>query len=194
MVRGDGTTSGTFGDIAALSDGLLRTVEGTITATGPIRNTPDQSVDDLMTDLAMQRVDLQVSTIERVDDYGDIQAPVDGSVRLTVRWPENSMDHVATRAFACGERVRAVVRLLPPRVYRDPGAWSRTEYLLDQGITSTASVPIDRVETLGAADGASFACRIAWWQQLRVPVCLLFPIRCGDCLQSCDSVKMTPSC
>ncbi len=125
--------------IAALSDGLLRTVEGTITAAGPMRNNPDQIVDDQVTDLATQRVDLRVSTIEKVDDYEDIQTPVDGAVRLTVRWPANSMDQ-SVRAFHCGERVRAVARLLPPQVYRDPGAWSRADYLLDQGITSTATV------------------------------------------------------
>ena len=160
--------------IAALSDGLLRTVEGTITAAGPIRNNPDQIVDDQVTDLATQRVDLRVSTIEKVDDYEDIQTPVDGAVRLTVRWPANSMDQ-SVRAFHCGERVRAVARLLPPQVYRDPGAWSRADYLLDQGITSTATVTIDRVESLGAANDSSFACRIAGWQQVSSSRLLTLP-------------------
>ena len=170
-------------DIAALSDGLLRTVEGTVSLAGPVRVNSDQGVDDSVTDLATQRVDLRVSAIERVDDYEDIQAPVDGSVRLTVHWPANSMDHVAARAFECGERVRAVVRLLPPQVYRDPGAWSRTEYLLDQGITSTASVPIDRVETLGQGNRASFACRIARWQQTSSARLLALP----------DSMRKVPT-
>src|SRR5208337_4641464 len=67
--------------------------------------------------------------------------------------------------FQCGERIRAVVRLLPPEVYHDPGVWSREEYLLDQGITSTATVNIDRVERLGPAPGAFLACRISGLQK-----------------------------
>jgi competence protein ComEC len=170
-------------DIAALSDGLLRTVEGTLTAAGPLRNSSDQTVDDAVTDLATQRVDLRLSTIEKVDDYEDIQAPVDGAVRLTVRWPADSMNRVPARAFECGEKVRAVVRLLPPQVYRDPGAWSRTDYLLDQGITSTASVSIEEVETLGPANRATFACRIALWQQKSSARLLALP----------DSMREVPS-
>src|ERR1019366_370550 len=36
---------------------------------------------------------------------------------------------------------------------------SRADYLLDQGITSTASVAIDRVDLLGLAPGAFSSCR-----------------------------------
>ena len=50
-------------------------------------------------------------------------------------------------AFHCGERIRADARLMQPEVYRDPGVWSRRDYLLDQGITSTATVNVDRVES-----------------------------------------------
>jgi competence protein ComEC len=151
--------------VATLSDGLLRTVEGTITVAGSVRNDSDQGFDDSLGDSATQRIDLRLSTIEKVDDFEDIQMPVHGGVRLTVRWPHSSVDQ-AVRAFQCGERIRAVARLLPPQVYRDPGAWSRADYLLDQGITSTATVTIDRVESLGAANDSSFACRIAGWQQV----------------------------
>ena len=68
-----------------------------------------------------------------------------------------------------------MARLLPPQVYRDPGAWSRADYLLDQGITSTATVTIDRVESLGAANDSSFACRIAGWQQVSSARLLTLP-------------------
>ena len=56
------------------------------------------------------------------------------------------------------------VRLLPPETYHDPGVWSRADFLLDQGITSTATVNIDRVERLGPAPGAFLACRIGGLQ------------------------------
>jgi competence protein ComEC len=57
-----------------------------------------------------------------------------------------------------------VVRLLPPEVYRDPGVWSRQDFLLDQGITSTATVSIDRVERLGPSSSRFLACRLSGFQ------------------------------
>jgi len=66
--------------------------------------------------------------------------------------------------FHCGERIRAVARLLPPEVYHDPGVWSRQDFLLDQGITSTATVDIDRIERLGVSPGQFLGCRVGGWQ------------------------------
>src|SRR5271166_6586329 len=119
--------------VAALSDGLLRTVEGTVVDTAPMREEMVQNAEETASEGPSQRIDLRVSSIEVVTDAGDVQAPAEGGVRLTVRWPQRAN----AQAFDCGERVRAVVRLLPPEVYRDPGGWNRTDYLLDQGITST---------------------------------------------------------
>jgi competence protein ComEC len=102
-----------------------------------------------------------VASIELATDTEDRQIPGDGSVRLTVRWPQQSQVQALPRGFACGERIRAVVRLLPPEEYRDPGAWSRTDYLLDQGITSSGSVILDRVEDLGSEQARSPHCRLA---------------------------------
>ncbi len=51
--------------------------------------------------------------------------------------------------------------MLPPEVYRDPGAWSREEYLLDLGITSTATLDSERVERLSAAPSNWFGRRAA---------------------------------
>ena len=133
--------------LLALSDGLLRTAEGTLTNVGPVRTETDLSVDDPAATIAVQTMDVRIASLEVVNDDEDVQAPVTGSVRLTVRWP-----HGQTAApFQCGERIGAVVRLLPPEKYRDPGVWSRTDYLLDQGITATASQDVARVERLGAA-------------------------------------------
>jgi competence protein ComEC len=165
--------------LAALSDGLLRTVEGTVVDAGPVRGEVEQSLNE--TDSAdpaaatpqqqpSQRIDLRVSSLEVVTDSGDTQAPVAGSVRLTVRWPALAASEPPAQPFRCGERLRAVVRLLPPEVYRDPGVWSREDFLVDQGITSTATVSIDRIERLdnparlGPAPGRFFACRISGLQ------------------------------
>ena len=147
--------------LAALSDGLLRTVEGTVTNAEPVRNEKEQSVDEFTGEPPSQRIDLRVISIEVVTDDADAQAPAEGGVRLTVRWPQGQP---SPQPFRCGERIRAVVRLLPPEAYRDPGTWSRADYLLDHGITATSSVSIERVERVGVAPGRFFACRLAMIQ------------------------------
>jgi competence protein ComEC len=140
--------------LLALSDGLLRTVEGSVTSAGPVRAETLLNVDDPAASETVQTIDVHVATLEIVNDVEDAQAPVTGSVRLTVRWPQAQ----AAAAFSCGESIRAVVRLLPPEKYRDPGAWSRTDYLLDQGITATASVNSARMERTGGAGRRSVHC------------------------------------
>jgi hypothetical protein len=50
------------------------------------------------------------------------------------------------RSLGCGARLRVVARLLPPQQYHDPGAWSRRDFLLDQGVTATATVNAALVE------------------------------------------------
>jgi competence protein ComEC len=107
---------------------------------------------------------LQLANIEVVTDTEDVQVPVQGGVRLTVRWPALAEGQGALKPFDCGQRVRAVARLLTPEVYRDPGAWSRTDYLLEQGITSIASVNAERVETLDPPGPVSLKCRLVTWQ------------------------------
>jgi len=146
--------------LAALSDNLLRTVEGVVVDSGPVRAETEQNVDEPAVQSPSQRVDLRVMSVEQVTDTEDAQIPVAGGARLTVRWPTKN----SVQAFGCGERIRAVVRLLPPETYHDPGAWSRTDYLLDQGITATASVTVNGVERLGPAQGAFLSCRLRTWQ------------------------------
>ena len=85
--------------LAALSDGLLRTVEGTVVDTGPVRTETEQNVGEVVTTAPSQRVDLRVTTLEVVTDESDAQAPVSGGVRLTVRWP-------AERTAASGVSLR----------------------------------------------------------------------------------------
>jgi competence protein ComEC len=155
--------------LAALSDGLLRTVEGTVVDAGPMRGEMEQNLDEpASAQRPSQRIDLRVSTLEVVTDTDDAQAPVEGRVRLNVRWPA---DPASQQPFHCGERLRAVVRLLPPEVYHDPGVWSREDFLVDQGITSTATVSIDRLERfsnparIGPSPGLFLACRVSGLQR-----------------------------
>ncbi|HSZ16647.1 MAG TPA: ComEC/Rec2 family competence protein [Terracidiphilus sp.] len=147
--------------LVTLSDGLLRTVEGTIIDAAPLRNESVANVEESENENPSQRLDLRISSIEVITDTIDQQLSAEGSVRLTARWPAPAGQDNSVLPFACGEQVRAVARLLPPEQYHDPGVWSRTDYLLDQGITSSASVSIDRIERLGLAPGRSLSCRIA---------------------------------
>ena len=158
--------------VAALSDGLLRTVEGTVVNAGPVRGETEENLNDYdshstpvepaeAAEQPSQRIDLRVSGMEVVTDTDDAQRPVEGEVRLNVRWPEAA---AKMQPFQCGERIRAVARLLPPEVYHDPGVWNREDFLVEQGITSTATVKIDRVERLGSTPGQFLACRISGLQ------------------------------
>ena len=148
--------------LVQLSDGLLRTVEGTVVGAGPVRDETEQNLDE--PDFAQrptQRIDLRVSSVEVVNDAEDQQEPVTGGVRLTVRWSQTPSGQ---QQFHCGQRIRAVARLLPPEVYHDPGVWSREDFLVDQGITSTATVNIDRIESVGQSPGLFLACRVSGLQ------------------------------
>lgn len=149
--------------LAALSDGLSRTVDGTVIDTGPERTELEQNRDEPSTTKPTQRIDLRVETMEVVNDESDTQEPVAGVARLTVRWPANDAASNVSQLH-CGERIRVAVRLLPPEVYHDPGVWSREDYLLGQGITSTATVSADGIVQLGRARGAYISCRITSWQ------------------------------
>jgi competence protein ComEC len=144
-----------------LSDGLLRTVEGTIVDAGPVRGEIEQDLDQpsAAEQRITQRIDVRVSTLEQVTDEDDAQIPTGGGVRLTLRWND-----VPDQPFRCGEHVRAVAQLLPPEIYHDPGVWSRQDYLLDQGITSTASVDAGRVERVGLTSASTVTPFSARWR------------------------------
>jgi competence protein ComEC len=158
--------------LAAASDGLMRTVEGTIVDAGPIRNeaetfpvetnpeTPWLANEGSSHPLnsTSQSLDLRVSSAEVISDAEDTQVPASGGVRIQVRWPDD--DSQAPAPFACGDRIRTVVRLGLPEVYHDPNVWSREEFLLDQGITATGHVKVDRVERLPRSTDLLIPCRL----------------------------------
>jgi competence protein ComEC len=166
--------------LAALSDGLLRTVEGTVVEAGPVRSEIEQNLDDASAGRRpSQRIDLRVSTLEIVTDEADVQSPTEGSVRLTIRWPLPEIPAASNRPipqpFHCGDRLRVTVRLLRPEVYRDPGVWNRQDALLDQGITSTAAVNIEQVALQGRSSAAFLACRLNSWQHIATARLLALP-------------------
>jgi competence protein ComEC len=168
--------------LASLSDGLLRTVEGTVTSTGAVKgetaegatNQDEREETSTAQEQPSQRIDLRVSSVEVVSDTVDAQTSEEGGVRLTIHWPADAAESSIV-PFRCGERVRAVVRLLRPTTYHDPGVWSREEYLLDQGITATGSVTIARVERVGRAPGDFLACRVNALQHLASARLLALP-------------------
>jgi competence protein ComEC len=168
--------------LAALSDGLLRTVEGTVSDAGPVRFEIEQNLDEPAAGITeqrpSQRIDLRVSSLEVVTDAVDFETPVTGGVRLTVRWPTtaNAPSPSSPQPFRCGDRLRATVRLLQPETYHDPGVWSREDYLLDQGVTSTATVNFDQVERVGHSPQSLIACRLGGWQHASTTRLLALPL------------------
>ena len=172
--------------LAAASDGLLRTVEGTVVDAGPVReqieqNLPEHDEPATAEPEHSQRIDIRVATIELVTDADDVQAPGAGGARLTVRWPAGTSPQPsgAEGPFRCGERIRAVAQLRQPEVYHDPGVWSRQDFLLDQGITSTAAVKVERIERLGPAPGLFLACRLGGLQHASSSRLLALPAAMG---------------
>ncbi|HVU46196.1 MAG TPA: ComEC/Rec2 family competence protein [Terracidiphilus sp.] len=173
--------------LATLADNLLRTVEGTIIDTGPVRTDMELNVDEPATESPSQRVDVQVASVEQVTNAFDDQIPVSGRVRLTVRWPAGQLP---VKPLRCGERIQAVVRLLPPETYHDPGVWNRADYLLDQGITSTASVTIDHVEEVGESHERLIGCRFSQWQHGAAARLLALP---GAMRKLPPALRLSPS-
>ncbi|MBS1805324.1 MAG: ComEC/Rec2 family competence protein [Acidobacteria bacterium] len=148
-------------DLAALSDGLMRTVEGTVVDAGPVRLESAAETGDVSTEGPSQKIDLRISSVEIVSDDEDVQKVGSGIVRMTVHWPPGT---TSPPALSCGQRIRADAPLMLPDIYRDPGAWNYRDYLLDQGITSSASIKADRLLTIDSAGDRAFKCRITEWQ------------------------------
>jgi len=79
-------------NLAGLSDGLMRTVEGVVVDAGPIKGQLEENLDHKEQGVfaaeqkPSQRVDLRVENMEVVTDADDAQAPVQGGLRLAVRW------------------------------------------------------------------------------------------------------------
>jgi len=147
--------------LAAVSDSLMRTVESTVVDAGPVRSEPSTEIGDLTNEGPSQRIDVSLSSVEIVSDAEDVQKHGSGIVRMPIRWPA---DEIAPVGFGCGQRIRADARLMLPDIYRDPGAWKNRDYLLDKGITSTASVKADRLMPIDSTGQSTIGCRITAFQ------------------------------
>lgn len=85
---------------------------------------------------------LDVETEQIISDNSSI--PVTAGVRLSVYGKESQRSH----QFRYGERLRAVVKLHPPRNYRNPGAFDYRGYLADHGIDVLGWTKAESVELL----------------------------------------------
>ena len=59
-----------------------------------------------------------------------------------------------TLTFHCGDRIRFLAKLKPPRNFRNPGAFDYEGYLADRGIASLGSAKIENVELLPGFAGS----------------------------------------
>jgi competence protein ComEC len=142
-----------------LADGLTRDVHGTVirvrTLPPPPRNSPHPAFEpgawDADPDPDTQSVDIDVQSVEYLTPDLSVMQPTAGGIRFTVNGPQ--------LALHCGDLIDVPLRLRTPDVYRDPGAWSYADYLLEEGIGATGSARSSRVQVLHTAR-PTLRCRI----------------------------------
>ncbi|HEX5283158.1 MAG TPA: ComEC/Rec2 family competence protein [Bryocella sp.] len=152
-------------ELTSYADGLSRTVRARVVRVRQLA--PDNSSHDKVNDYPWalgpgawepisgephRSVDLNVEAVEDVTPDVSTMRPVDGGVRVTVMDPGP--------ALGCGDVIEVPLRLRLPDTYRDPGAWSYSDYLLGQGIGALASARTQRLRIVGHARG-SWSCRLA---------------------------------
>jgi hypothetical protein len=135
-------------EITNLSDGLLRTVEGTVISAEPLRLPPantsseedDPDAIEIPPSGQQQQTDLQLTAAEVVTDTSDtlqtIAPRATARIRLTVHWPAGQ----AAQEMRCGQTLRLVIRMETPEVFHDAGVWDHAAYLDTQQISATAAV------------------------------------------------------
>ena len=135
------------------ADGLSRTVQGRIVR---IRALPARASNDESSDADIDSnqwdetasagenatpttsLDLSLTAIEEVTPDTSRMVPIAGGIRATLLADHSPQPQIQLH---CGDLVEATIRLRAPERYRDPGAWQFADYLLDQGIAATASLP-----------------------------------------------------
>ncbi len=151
--------------LTSYADGLSRTVRGRVVRVrelAPENSSPDE-VNDPPWALGPgawkpiagephRSVDLQVEAIEEVTPDVSTMRAASGGIRLTL------MD--ATPVLTCGDVIEIPLRLRVPDTYRDPGAWSYSDYLLGQGISTLASAHAQRLRIIGRAT-RTWSCQLA---------------------------------
>jgi len=145
------------------ADGLSRTVQGRIVrirTLPPRTNNPDNP-DSTEVDLDPDQwdetasagenatpttsLDLSLTAIEEVTPDTSRMVPIAGGIRATLLADHSPQPQIQLH---CGDLVEATIRLRAPERYRDPGAWQFADYLLDQGIAATASLPSTKLHPL----------------------------------------------
>ncbi len=151
--------------LTSYADGLSRTVRGRVVRVRQLP--PDDSSQDQVNDYPWalgpgawepiagephRSVDLAVEAVEDVTPNVSTMRPVSGGIRVTL------MD--AEPALGCGDVIEVPLRLRVPDTYRDPGAWSYSDYLLGQGVGALASAHTQRLRVVRHARGG-WSCRLA---------------------------------
>lgn len=175
--------------VLTLSDGLLRTVEGTVIGAEPLRSSSvdtsledsDPSSDPANNSEHTQQIDLAISAAEAVTDTVDTMQPVprdpSARIRITIHWPSGTSfaDHLAPGqpidGIHCGQRIRAVLRMLPPDTFHDPGVWSLPDYLASEQISATATLIAAQQDNnqprLSILDASSSGSPQCWLNRMR---------------------------
>jgi len=157
--------------LRTLSDGLMRSFHGRIVGLGPmVQAQPEPTLNTVEPNSEptpavtsrepWQRIDLDLSSIEVVDDNRDQLIPASGVVRLTVHWPSSA----PKLNLHCGSMIEATAQIKPPQHYNGPGLWNHASYLLQQGVTSTATVSAQRIALLPDRSASSPQC---FFEELR---------------------------
>ena len=151
--------------LTSYADGLSRTVRGRVIRVrelAPENSSLDQVEDqpwalgpgawEPIKGEPLRSVDLQVEAVEDVTPDVSAMRPVSGGVRITL------MD--AAPLLSCGDVIEIPLGLRVPDTYRDPGAWSYSDYLLGQGISTLTSANTQHLRAVGHAT-RTLSCQLA---------------------------------
>ena len=152
----------TQAQLKPFADGLSRNVRGRIVR---VRALPAGAVDEdapqpsfsdpaaweVETAPAQQSIDLDVQAVEEVTPDASTMQPVTGGIRVTILGDGQPL--------TCGDLVEVPLRLRAPDVYRDPGAWSYSDQLLDEGIGALATAKSAKLHVVSHTT-ASWRCRL----------------------------------
>ena len=165
-------------DVRELADGLMRTMEGEVVDATPVRTDTDDAASEeerlnAPPSIAQpsQQLDVELTSAERVNDREDGMRPAAGRIRLRVRWPD-----VPLVRFRCGDRIHADLRMLHAPDYRDPGAWSRNDYLLNEGVSASGSLASSAISITGHARSLQPACMLRNLQHDAAMRLLMLPV------------------
>ena len=165
--------------LLAYADGLSRNVQARVVR---VRELPPRSLNDANesgTDSEMDSdpdqweqpgtpatsLDLDLASIEEVTPDTARMVPIAGGVRVTLLTSNKPQPQ---SQLHCGDVVEAPLRLRIPERYRDPGAWQFADYLLDQAIAATASVPAAKLHPIANLSPQPASTRIAPNLQCRI--------------------------